>query len=114
MIPYGKALDDDEELIKARKESRSKTNFEKDYAKFLKKYKKSLKHHKSGYYWVPTGQGEDYRFCEAFTTETEKSVKLRKAFEKKYPHYDYVSPFEAWKMVCSEFTKAINKVKENI
>lgn len=114
MIPYGKALDDDEELIKARNESRSKPNFEKDYAKFLKKYKKSLKRHKSGYYWVPTGQGEDYMFCEAFTTETEKSVKMRKEFEKKYPHYDYVSPFEAWKMVCSEFTKAINKAKENI
>lgn len=97
MISYSKALDD-EELIKAREESRSKPDFEKDYAKFLKKYKKSLKHHKPGYYWVPSGQGESYQYCESFTTETEKSEKLKEDFEKKYPHYDYVSPNDAWNM----------------
>lgn len=97
MISFSKALDD-EELIKAREESRSKPDFEKDYAKFLKKYKKSLKKHKPGYYWVPSGQGESYQYCESFTTETEKSENLRKEFEKKYPHYDYVSTMECWKM----------------
>lgn len=111
MISYSKALDD-EELIKAREESRSKPDFEKDYAKFLKKYKKSLKHHKPGYYFVPAGQGDLYQYCESFTTETEKSEKLRKEFEKKYPHYDYVSMKESWSMMVREMSKAIKTARD--
>lgn len=83
MISYSKALDD-EELIKAREESRSKPDFEKDYAKFLKKYKKSLKHHKPGYYWVPSGQGESYQYYAEHMEDTasrEKSHGMTKSAE---------------------------------
>ena len=83
MVTFSKQFGENPEYKAARDKSRSDPNFEKDYAKFLKKYKKSLKKHKPGYYLVPAGQGDLYQYCESFTTETEKSEKLRKEFAKQ-------------------------------
>lgn len=105
MIQFSKGLDGYDDCVKAREQSISKPDFQKDCAEYIKKYQESMKYVPIGYHFVPSGQGETLQLCGPFYRETEESMKLREEFEEKYPFFDYVAPWEEWNMYFATMKK---------